>query len=279
MVKTNSNLNLFYPQWQGGGPDKSTYHGAYELRKFYCKDTPFVEVDVSTADIGIIKNDIYCYDQILKQMKSARRIIEAAKPSRIFTIGGGCDAGILPISYLSRLLEGKLTLIWLDAHGDLNTPESSPSGHFYGMPVRTLLGDGERGILELLYSELEPDQIVLGGLRDLDPAEVEFIKTHQLSVCKVEDLKNDPGLLLEAVKGKGNKHVYIHLDLDVLDPDEFPYLPMPVPGGLSKSTLLCLIESLSNAFVLNGLGIYEYSPSGKADLNLLKQLFDIGIGL
>lgn len=279
MVESDPKLNLLYPQWQGGGPDKSTYHGAHELSQFYCKGVLFSEVDVSTADNSVVKNDIYCYNQILTQMKAARRIIEAAKPSRIFTIGGGCDSGILPISYLNRMLGDRLTLVWFDAHGDLNTPESSPSGHFYGMPVRTLLGDGERGILELLYSELEPDQIVLGGLRDLDPAEVEFIETHQLSVCRVEDLENDPALLLETVKGKGNKHVYIHLDLDVLEPDEFPYLPLPVPGGLSESTLLCLIESLSNAFVLSGLGIFEYSSSGKADLNILKLLCDMGIEL
>ncbi len=279
MVESDAKLNLFYPQWQGSGPDKSTYYGAHELRQFYCKDSSFAEVDVSTADTGVVKNDIYCYDQILTQMNAVRRIIDVAEPNRIFTIGGGCDAGILPISYLNRLLEGKLTLIWLDAHGDLNTPQSSTSGHFYGMPVRTLLGDSDSELTDLLYSTLEPAQLVMAGLRDLDPAESEFIGKNQLSFCKVGELETDPGLLLEAIKEKANKHIYIHLDLDVLDPNEFPYLPLPVPGGLSVSTLQHLMESLSEEFSLTGLGIFEYSPSGKAGLNLLRLLCNMGTRL
>ncbi len=279
MLESDAKLNLFYPQWQGSGPDKSTYHGAHELRKFYCQGTSFAKVDVSTADTCVVKNDIYCYDQILTQMNAARRIIDMAEPNRIFTIGGGCDAGILPISYLNRLLEGKLTLIWFDAHGDLNSPQSSPSGHFYGMPVRTLLGDSDSEISDLLYSILEPDQLVMVGLRDLDPAETEFIDKQQLSLCQAGDLKTDPGLLLEVIKDKANKHIYIHLDLDVLDPSEFPYPPIPVPGGLSMSTLQHLVESLSEEFFLAGLGIFEYSPSGKAGLNLLRMLCNLGINL
>lgn len=124
-------LNLFYPQWQGGGPDLATYYGAHELKDLYCRDISFAEVEVSRVEQGPADRQIYEFDQIMVQIEAARDIINTLEPERIFTIGGGCDAGIVAAAYLNELLEGDLTLVWFDAHGDLNTPQSSPSSHFF----------------------------------------------------------------------------------------------------------------------------------------------------
>jgi arginase len=279
MSKTDLKLNLFYPQWQGSGPDRSVYYGGLELKKYYCPGLSFSEVKVSTTEAGAGKNDIFGYEPILAQMKTAREVIDAAGPARIFTVGGGCDAGVLPVSYLSETLGGKLTLIWLDAHGDLNSPRSSSSGYFYGMPVRTLLGEGDPELLKLLYKKLEPNQVVMAGLRDLDQAESDFIIKNDLTIFRGDELNDRPGALLEAVRRRGNSKIYIHLDLDVLDPDEFPFTPVPVAGGIAVLTLLNTIHSLKENFTLAGLGIFEYSPSGKENIDLLQQLCGIGAGL
>lgn len=259
MQGKDTKLNLFYPQWQGGGPDLSTYYGAFELKKTYCPEVTFAEVEVSTTSTGTIKKGIFGYAQILAQMKAARKVIDLKRPERIFTIGGGCDAGILPLSYLSKLMKEKLTIIWFDAHGDLNSPQSSPSGYFYGMPVRALLGESDPAILELLYTELDNDQLILCGLRDLDEAESAYIASRNLTVCRAEEMSANPEMLLDLIKDRGNDHIYIHLDFDVLNPEEFPYVPLPVPGGLSIQSLMKLITGLRESFILTGLGLFEYS--------------------
>ncbi|MGY0038106.1 arginase family protein [Pedobacter sp. NJ-S-72] len=95
-------------------------------------------------------------------------IISEIHPTKISTIGGDCGIEIMPISYLNKIYNGNLSIIWIDAHADLNTPESSPSKTFHGMPLRTLLGDGNKQFKELLFSTIKPEQISFIGLRDLD---------------------------------------------------------------------------------------------------------------
>lgn len=104
----------------------------------------------------------------------------------------------------------------VDAHADLNTPESSPSKAFHGMPLRILLGEGNSAFVDLLFSNLEPAQICYVGLRDLDDPESEYIMQHNITTiadCLFEDVQD---------KIKHFKNVYIHLDLDVLDKSEPP---------------------------------------------------------
>jgi arginase len=270
-------MNLFYPQWQGGGPDLSTYYGAHELKRLYLESASITGVTVSTEDVIEVKRNIYGYEEILRQMTAARRLIDAENPERIFTVGGGCDAGILPLSYLNKTLDGRLTVIWLDAHGDLNLPQTSPSGYFYGMPARTLLGEGEPEILKLLYGALRPEQMIMAGLRDLDAEEIEFIKKKQITLFEVSGLELGLESLLKSVSDRVNNYIYIHLDLDVLDPGQFPHVALPSPGGLKRSTLERLITSLNDQFYLAGLGIFEYSPSWGKRLPLLEQIFRIGL--
>ncbi|HED24245.1 MAG TPA: arginase family protein, partial [Firmicutes bacterium] len=216
-------LNLFYPQWQGGGPDRSTYFGALELKLNYLKNLELTTVEVSLKNIKTVKNDIFGYDEIIAQMKTARAIIDDNQPDRIFTIGGGCDAGILPLSYLNHKLNGDLTVLWFDAHGDINSPLTSKSKHFYGMPVRALLGESDRRILDLTYLNLLPQQLLMLGLRDLDEAEAKYIKKENISALGVAEIEKNLETVITSVKAKRNSSIYIHLDLDVLDPEEFPY--------------------------------------------------------
>ena len=282
MVMVSDNLrkmNLFYPQWQGGGPDLSTYYGALELKRLYLGNHSLAEVAVSKEDVVEVKNNIYGYDEILRQMTAARRLIEAENPESILTVGGGCDAGILPLSYLNEILGGRLTVIWFDAHGDLNLPQTSPSGYFYGMPARALLGEGEPEILKLLFRVLKPEQLIMAGIRDLDDEERKFISESQITVFGVSNLELSADGLLKSVRARGNNNIYIHLDLDVLDPGQFPYVPLPAPGGLKLSTVGKLLTSLNENFVLAGLGIFEYSPSGDKKLPLLEQAFEIGLNM
>jgi arginase len=250
----NKHLNLIFPQWQGGGKDLETYDGAMELKRNYLEGTEFCEVEVSRSPMGKTKNNIVDYDRILEQLKYARMIIDREQPDTIFTIGGGCDADILSLTYTNAKTEGDMTLVYLDAHGDIHTPESSETKRFYGMPLRVAMGEGDEAIVNLNYSNLNKSQLVMLGVRDLDKAEKIYIPSQDISVFGVSDVEKNIKAVADIIRSKGSRNLYVHIDLDVLDPDEFPYTPLPVPDGMEIRTLMELLKVLDEEFCIKGMG-------------------------
>ncbi|MCP2339926.1 arginase family protein [Actinomadura rupiterrae] len=169
------------------------------------------------------------------------------------TVGGDCGVELEPIARAVRLHGDRLTVVWFDAHGDLNTPESSPSGAFHGMVLRTLLGDGPKDLLP--PEPLRPSQVAFSGVRSLDPAETDFIERTQWA-----DLTALPE----------NTVLYIHIDLDVLD--GFTSVGYPTPNGLPAAELLAQITDLTSHHKVIGLGITEYTPTSPEDEALLTDL-------
>lgn len=154
----SSVLNLLFPQWQGAG-NIGLYNGAKLLHSVLPSKASFVEVPVSsTYSIAIAKN-ILGLSQVSAQLNCASEIISKHDPECIFTIGGDCGVEIAPVSFLNQKHEG-IAVVWLDAHADLNTPTSSPSKHFHGMPLRSLLGQGSTHVTSRLFSTLVPNQIL-----------------------------------------------------------------------------------------------------------------------
>jgi len=283
MVKESSimkkHVNIFFPQWQGGGKNKLTYEGAVEIKKNYLSKKPFVDVEVTLEDNDPIENDIIGYQSIVKQLEQCKNLIIEEKPTTIFTVGGGCDIVIAPISYLNSKTNGDITVLWFDAHGDLNTPETSMSKAFHGMPLRVLLGEGDKKILDHAFSRLRPSQIVLLGTRDLDDAETQYIKEKNIHLVKVDDIETNENNVLDAIKSKGSENLYIHIDLDVIDPKEFSYVPLPVCGGLKIQTLSSFLKALDKEFNILGLSLAEYQTSGEQTIHILQEIIDTGIAI
>ena len=161
------------PQWQGSGLTNELKVGAETLDIFF-KDYEKTTIPLSDKELTEI-NGIKCFKPILEQTNIFRNIISKKEPLKISTIGGDCGIEIIPISYLNKTTQGDLCIIWIDAHADLNTPESSPSKTYHGMPLRTLLGEGNDQIDELLFSTIKPEQICFVGLRDVDEPERNYI--------------------------------------------------------------------------------------------------------
>lgn len=272
-------LNILIPQWQGGGQDLSTYNGAKELKKYYLKEVKVSEVEISTSQVSGIKNNILGYDDIYTQLLSSKRKIEEKRPNSIFTLGGGCDADMASIAHLNMHYDGKMTLLYFDAHGDLNTPESSNSKYFYGMPLRTLLGDGDPEIINQFGKTLLPEQIVMLGIRELDEPELECINEKSISVLTIDEIEEHIENVIRLVKRKGNEKLYIHIDLDVLDPSDFPYVPVSAAEGLKSNTLLNLLKRLQEEFEIVGLGLLEYSPSNGKENLVIPEIIRIGTQL
>ena len=154
-------------------------------------------------------------------------------PERPLVLGGCCCAHIGAVEGLATRY-GRLALVWLDAHGDLNTPESSPSGNLWGMPLRMLLDSGA----------VEAEDVLLLGTRNLDPPEREFIAS--------TGLRTEPDQLAAALDGP--EGVYVALDADVLEPDGIRSF-MPEPGGFSLEETEELFRRIAKRAPVLGAGL------------------------
>ena len=254
------------PQWQGSGLTDDLKLGA-ETFISYFKDSAIKVIPLSMKDLTTIDN-IKCFEPIFEQTNLFKKIIIDSKLDKISTIGGDCAIELMPISYLNKIYQEDICIIWIDAHADLNTPESSPSKAFHGMPLRTLLGEGNEEFISLLFSRIKPEQICYVGLRDLDEAESEYIIQHNISTitdCQFEKVQN---------KIKNFKNVYIHLDLDVLDKSEYEFSMFPTNIGSSVSEVAELIRKIKSNHNVVGFCITESTATTLEQLNAIKPILD-----
>lgn len=274
----SESMKVFFPQWQGSGRGMDLHSGAFEIRNHYFGNENIQIVDVDTEVNLRTKNGILGYEPILQQLQKAVDLLSTAKPQKTFTIGGDCGVELAPVSYLNQRYDGDLAVIWLDAHGDLNMPASSPSGHFHGMPLRCLMGEGDDGIVRQCFSVLEPDQVLLAGTRDLDASEEQYIRKVQMRQLGPQEM-TDGDTLADAVRSLGKQHVYIHLDLDVLDPECFPSVLCPSALGVSMNHLLSVMGKIQSRFSVVGFSMLEYAKRSPVCLDKLKPLVEFGCGL
>lgn len=267
-------LCLVFPQWQGCALSPKLAEGAKLIASQLAYNQATVSVGLEELST---QNNIVGYTAILQQLQEARSLLLQHNPSRILTVGGDCGVDIAPISFLNRRYEQSLSLLWLDAHADLNTPLSSPSGHFHGMPLRTLLGEGDPEIVQHCFSVLKPDQVILVGGRDFDPAEAAFIETNHLTAIPVAEISEHQFASLDReLQIRGADQIYIHLDLDVLEPNEFGYVSYNVPNGLGIHCLTELLSHLSSHYNIAGMSITEFVPHEMQGVEQIKSFIEAG---
>lgn len=271
----NKHMNLCFPEWQGYTESNAVHFGALQLQHLFSTTHEFASIPVPAQEDLFLENEIMGYQANLRQLRATAHILEAEQPDSIFMVGGTCAAEIAPVSYLNKRYDGDLTVLWLDAHGDLNTPQTSPSKHFHGMPLRALLGESDPHVLQHAFSKLDPSQVVLGGTRDLDAEEERYITMHQIQVVSPKNIED----VLDRVLTRERSHVYVHIDLDVLDPEAFPHLLLPIPGGVMADALLKTLDELVREIPLLGASIVEYVPDGNLGEPFLKEIVAaLGLG-
>lgn len=273
-------LNLVIPQWQGGGQNLNTFHAAYALRDNYLGERPSVTVDIKTDDIAPVEHDVLGYRDILDDMDRVNAVLDAAQPKKIFTLGGGCDSDTPCSAYLNKQVAGDMAMVYIDAHGDLNLPEASESKLYYGMSLRALAGDSAPEIVSRLASHVEPRQLVMGANRNLDPEELRYKADEHVSDFTVAQIEADPACIAREVAAKGYGNVYIHIDFDSLDPNEFTLTPVPEPDGLRCATLAQVVREIAKVSNVIGFALLEYCGT-KADTGnaLLEELVEFGASI
>jgi arginase len=159
-----------------------------------------------------------------------------------------------------------LGLIWVDAHGDMNTPASSGSGNVHGMPLAALLGPEPAELARIggFSPKVLPEHTVLIGIRNLDEREKEIVRASRVRVFTMKDIdRSGIASVVEqalALAGKGTGGVHVSFDLDVCDPSIAPGVGTPVKGGLDYREAHMVMEMVADSGLLRALDLVEVNP-------------------
>lgn len=193
----------------------------------------------------------------LSSLQRIRSMIADNVTADTIVIGGDCSVTVAALSAMDR--DG-LALVWCDAHPDLHTDETSPSGAFSGMALRAVLGEGEPQLA--LAPALSEDRVIVVGARVIDDAEEEPLD--RLTRLSVGDL-DDPDALASAVVESGAARVWVHIDVDVLDPAEIAGVSTAAPFGATAAALASAIRTLRERVPIAGATISGFAPRSPLD--------------
>ena len=253
------------PQWQGSSSSRALrlVDGALAIAgDLPAQRTTTVDVPAEAGDaLGTAVERLSAIQMITARHAEALTSVDGIP----ITIGGDCGVGLAATA--RSIADGDTAVVWLDAHADLNTPESSPSGAFHGMVLRTLLGDGPASLVPEVV--LPPGRLILAGTRSLDPAEEEAIE--RLGIVMIPPPDDDgagwPAAVADAVAATGASRVHLHIDVDVHDPSEFDAVAFPEPFGVSAATVLATVRAILHRARLAGAAITEFGPASADDVS------------
>jgi len=248
------------PQWQGSPSSRAMrlVDGAEAIRgdlpstATHLVDVPLEAGDSEGSGVQRLSSIAIVRDRMTRDL--------ATLEGTAITVGGDCGVELAAVPHALARHEG-MALVWFDAHPDLNTPESSPSHAFGGMILRTLLGEGAAALVPA--DPLSADRVFLAGARSSDPAENDYLTSNGMVTLGPEGL--DPAALVAAVEASGATSVYLHIDLDVLDPSDVAGVGSPEPFGVPAATLLAAVRALLERFPLAGAGLTGFAPASPAD--------------
>ncbi|MGH7510263.1 MAG: arginase [Gemmatimonadales bacterium] len=179
------------------------------------------------------------------------------------SIAAGTVSGI---AAFARRQGKKLGLLWVDAHGDINTPETSPSGNIHGMPLAALLGYGAGELIGVGggFPKVAPENVALVGIRSLDPGEKRRLKETGVQVHTMADIDqhgvHEIMQMALAWVTRGTDYLHVSFDLDAVDPMLAPGVGTPVKGGLDYRESHLIMELIAAAGVMTSLELVEVNP-------------------
>lgn len=227
------------------------------------------ETDITDMSNPRLKNFGAVIDSNTKVFNHADSLIQEGLKPILF--GGDHAIAIGSISASSKHYQD-LAVIWIDAHADINDENSSPSGNIHGMPLRFLLGEGDKKLTELggFSPKIKPENIVYIGLRSIDDGEVEYIRQHNIKQYLYTDVekKGIEAVAKEVVEYLKGKHTHVSLDFDAIDPTVFPAVTTPAKSGLTLNELHYVFDTVFSKLNVVSFDFTEYNatkdPDGKS---------------
>ena len=283
----NTTIRLIYPQWQGGNiagliselePDDASRGymlGAYMLN-FLAPETKnkTLTVPISNDINRVEENGILSYREILNQTKAALNLIEKENPGKIVTLGGDCSVSVVPFTYLARKYNNDVAMVWIDAHPDITLPDDKTYNGYHAMAVTAIMGRGNKKLVSELPAQISADKILFVGIRDWERQEIkDRQQEYGIKHLTPDEVKIDSTKVIDWLKSTGAKHVVIHFDMDVLDPNEIIAAVGVVPNGIKMDEAARVINDISKEFNLIGLTVAEPVPITAIKLkNMLNKL-------
>ena len=229
---------------------------------------------VSTSVESIEQLDTPAGEMDLVQRLAARlatRVHAATDAGQLpVVLAGDCNSALGVLGGLAAAGCNAPGLLWFDAHGDVNTPETSPSGFIDGMSLAVATGRCHDDLRAAsgLRQPLPEDRVVLAGVRDLDPGEEQYLVRSPIRVLRAAELRAaGPAALVPALDALARRttDLYVHVDLDALDPAEAPATSYSTPFGLTTDTLVSALRLATARFRVRALAVTNYDPDADAD--------------
>jgi arginase len=255
------------------GPSAIRYANLEEkLEKLGYNVTDFGDIDVQILETQKIRDTKLKYlPEIAKTSKILAKKVESLLIKNYFPliIGGDHATAIGTIAGIANYCKKRkktLGIIWIDAHADMNTEETTPSGNIHGMPLAVALGLGNRQLTHIngFAPKVRLENVALIGIRDVDYYEAQTIKQNKLKVFTMTEI-DKMGIhriiakVLNDFKSRVD-HIHISFDMDGIDPDYAKGVGTPVPGGLTYRESQLLMEMVADCGCMNSLEILEVNP-------------------
>lgn len=225
-------------------------------------------IEVPIAEMCKITNPRLKYvDCIIPMSRRVAGAVSTSLEAGHFPLVLGGDHSLSIGSVRGAARNRKIGVIWLDAHADFNTDETTPSGNIHGMSLAALVGLGDKSLVQLwdeTIPAIDPSKIAIIGARDLDPGEKKNLKEAGAMVMGMEQVDR---FGMVAVVEKAIAHIsrdvdgiYLSLDLDALDPQHAPGVGTPVPAGLTQREAHLACEMIAETNQLIGMDVVEVNP-------------------
>lgn len=257
---------LVVPQWQGSPSSRAMQliDGAQAIAGDLPRaSTTVLDVPMEAGEsLGTGIHRLSALQRVHGMVAEALAAHGSAAPDEpVLTIGGDCGIALAPIAHAARRAPA-LAVVWIDAHPDLNSPETSPSGAFAGMVLRAVVGDGVPA-LALPGGTVVPGRVVIGGARSFDDPELTAVADFGITSLAVDRFA-EADALADAVAATGADAVYVHVDIDALDPAEIAGNAHPEPFGITVAELTVALARLRARVPLVGASLAGYSPTSAA---------------
>jgi arginase len=256
----------------GRGPERLLEAGAAEAL-----GSAGASVETETLQFdGRFSSEVNTSFDLMRQISER---VHAARDEGAFPVvlSGSCFAAV---GVMAGLAEPEPGVVWFDAHADFNTPESTVFGYFDGMGLAILTGGAWRSMRAALpgAGPVPEQAVVLAGARDFDENERARLRESRINYLPPDQLTS-PDPLLEAIEAVEPSGVYLHVDLDVLDPEDGRANIYSAPGGVRSAQLEAIVVALLERVPVRALSLTAYDPQADADgrvppiaLGLLRQL-------
>ena len=202
---------------------------------------------------------------LVQNIHLARAVAGARAAGRLpVVVAGTCSASFGVVGGLGAE-EEPIGIIWFDAHGDFNTPDTTPSGNIHGMPVAVLTGHGHPDLVNLGHAgaKLRPQDIVMIGIRDLDGEERRLLVDSGITVYTMRDV-DELGMATVVRRALTRlnhlERIHVSFDMDAMEPVEAPGVGTPVTGGLTIREAHLLMEILAESAKVSSLDVVEINP-------------------